>query len=142
MILLLGASGYMGQAFRDELERRRWPFTPLSRTELDYTRFEPLLRFLRETRPDFLINAAGHTGRPNVDACETERAGTLQGNTLLPATIANACLVAAVPWGHVSSGCIYAGAKLVEAGGERVEKDLTRPEVRSLLARNPQALRG
>ena len=142
MILLLGASGYMGQAFCRELDRRGSSFKPLSRAELDYTRFDPLLRFLRETKPAFLINAAGHTGRPNVDACETERAETLQGNTLLPATIAHACQVAAVPWGHVSSGCIYAGAKLVEAGGERTEKDLTQPEVRSLLAKNPQALRG
>ena len=40
-----------------------------------------------------------------MDACETARAETLAGNALLPLTIANACLAAKIPWGHVSSGC-------------------------------------
>ena len=43
MILLLGASGYVGQAFECELKNRCWPFTPLSRKQLDYSRFDLLL---------------------------------------------------------------------------------------------------
>src|ERR1043166_5993708 len=60
MIVLLGASGYIGRAFGGELQRRGWAFTPVSRTDFDYSRFEVLLRFLRETKPVFLINAAGY----------------------------------------------------------------------------------
>lgn len=142
MIALLGASGYIGQAFADELRRRSWDFQSFARPNLDYTRFEVLLEFLRQTKPEFLINAAGFAGQPNVDACETARAETLQGNTLLPATIAHACVAANVPWGHVSSGCIYTGAWVTEAGQRRVEKDLTRPEVKLLLAQSPSALQG
>src|SRR5882762_2838307 len=113
MILLLGATGYLGQAFLAELQRRGRPFTTLSRARLDYTRFDVLLDCLRKTKPDFVINAAGYTGKPNVDACEAARADTLQGNTLLPQTIAHACVAAAIPFGHVSSGCIYSGAHVV-----------------------------
>jgi dTDP-4-dehydrorhamnose reductase len=142
MIFLLGASGYMGQAFARELERRNWPFKALSRASLDGTRFDALFQFLRDTKPAFLINAAGYTGRPNVDACELARAETLLGNLVLPITIAQACQAAGIPWGHVSSGCIYAGAKVTTAGVERLEKDLTQPHVRSLLAGNPGALHG
>lgn len=131
MVILLGASGYMGQAFGRELDRRGWRHRTLSRSVLDYTRFDLLVKFLREVRPDFLINAAGFTGRPNVDACETARAETIQGNTLFPLTVAQACLAAGVPWGHVSSGCIYSGAWVVEPGGRRLETDLTRPEIRT-----------
>ena len=87
MIILLGASGYIGQAFVQELTRRHWPFLPLSRKQLDYSRFDLLLNFLRDRKPDFVLNAAGFTGKPNVDACETARAETLQGNTLLPLTL-------------------------------------------------------
>src|SRR6266436_4056860 len=105
MILLLGATGYIGQAFQRELTRRNWQFTALSRKEIDYSRFDVLLNFLRENKPVFLINAAGYTGKPNVDACETARAETLAGNTLLPLTIAHACMAAGIPFGHVSSGC-------------------------------------
>ncbi len=142
MILLLGASGYVGQAFAAALERRGKAFLPLTRRELDYTRFDQLLGCLRDRRPEFVVNAAGYTGKPNVDACEVARAETLQGNTLFPQTVSQACLVAGVPWGHVSSGCIYAGAKVAEAGAYRVEKDLARPELKELVRTRPTAICG
>ena len=142
MILLLGASGYVGQAFAQELARRDLPFTPLSRKQSDYSRFDSLLNYLREKKPSFVINAAGYTGKPNVDACEIARADTLQGNTLLPLTIAQACIATGIPFGHVSSGCIFSGAHIVEEGKSRVEKDLTRPELRRLPETNPAALQG
>jgi dTDP-4-dehydrorhamnose reductase len=132
MILLLGASGYIGQAFAAELQRRNRNFIPLSRREADYTRFGVLLELIRARKPAFVINAAGYTGKPNVDACELDKAGTLLGNTLLPQTVANACLAAGIPWGHISSGCIYSGAKISEGGTVRVEKDLTLPELHAL----------
>jgi dTDP-4-dehydrorhamnose reductase len=142
MIVLLGGSGYVGQAFEQELRRRQWAFTTLARRTVDYTRFETLLKVLRELQPSFLLNAAGYTGKPNVDACEAARAETLQGNTLLPLTIAHACATLGIPWGHVSSGCIHAGAFLVENGQARVEKDLTRPPLRQLVETQPEAVRG
>jgi dTDP-4-dehydrorhamnose reductase len=142
MILLLGASGYIGQAFARELQRRQRPFLPLSRKEVDYTNFDALLNFWKLRKPEFVINAAGYAGKPNVDACETARAETLLGNTLLPQTIAHACAIAGIPWGHVSSGCIYNGAKIVVDGRQRVEKDLTRPGLRELVDKSPEAIRG
>jgi dTDP-4-dehydrorhamnose reductase len=132
MLTLLGSTGYIGQAFAAELKRRQLPFEALSRSRLDYTNFEVFLGYLRRAQPGFVINAAGYTGKPNVDACETARADTLQGNTLFPAMLAHACAAAGIPWGHVSSGCIYSGAKVVQAGVERTEPDLTKPELRAL----------
>jgi dTDP-4-dehydrorhamnose reductase len=142
MILLLGASGYIGETFARELSRRGKPFKSLSRKELDYARFETLLKCLRDTRPEFLVNAAGYTGKPNVDACEIARADTLVGNTLLPQTIAQACAAADVPWGHVSSGCIFSGAKVSINGQIRAEKDMTRGDLKALAAGNPSAIHG
>jgi UDP-glucose 4,6-dehydratase len=142
MMLLLGATGYVGQAFARELMRRQWAFRALSREQVDYSRFETLLEFLRSNKPSFVLNAAGFAGRPNVDACETAQADTLQGNTLLPMTIADACAAADTPWGHVSSGCIYSGAHVVEGGHRAIESDLTKPSVRALIERSPSALQG
>jgi len=142
MILLLGGSGYIGQAFAEALERRGREHRVLSRRETDYTRFDLLLGVLRHSRPEFLINAAGFTGKPNVDACEQAKADTLAGNTLLPQTIAQACAVTGTPWGHVSSGCIYSGAKVVEGGRTRVEKDLTKPELQMLVRERPEVIHG
>ena len=142
MILLLGGSGYIGGAFVRELERRKLNFKSLSRREVDYARFDLLLDWLKANKPGFVINAAGFTGKPNVDACENARADTLAGNTLLPLTIANACAAAGIPWAHVSSGCIFSGAKIVEGGRARVEKDLTTPGLKGLLGANPAAIHG
>jgi UDP-glucose 4,6-dehydratase len=58
-----------------------------------------------------VINCAGYTGKPNVDACELHKAECLSGNAVLPGTIATACRRLAIPWGHVSSGCIYTGSR-------------------------------
>jgi len=142
MILLLGASGYIGQAFARELQVRGEVFTALSRKELDYSRFDPLLKYLRETKPAFVLNAAGYTGKPNVDACEIAKADTLLGNTLLPQTIAQACAATSIPWGHVSSGCIYSGAKIALDNKVAVEKDLSTPKYLELAEKNPSPIRG
>ena len=109
MIYLLGGSGYVGQAYQALFKRRAIPFRSLRRSELDYTNPAHLRAALERDQPEFLINAAGYTGKPNVDACELHKAECLLGNAVLPGLVAKACEEAGVPWGHVSSGCIYSG---------------------------------
>ncbi len=111
MILLLGGSGYVGSAYQALLTRKGLAFRNLRRADLDYTDRAALTELLRREKPAFLINAAGYTGKPNVDACELHKSECLLGNAVLPGTIALACADAGVPWGHVSSGCIYTGAR-------------------------------
>jgi dTDP-4-dehydrorhamnose reductase len=111
MIYLLGGSGYVGHAYQSLLSRKGIPFRNLRRAELDYANGEVLRAALLQDRPEFLINAAGYTGKPNVDACELHRHECLDGNAVLPGVVADACAAAGVPWGHVSSGCIFTGAR-------------------------------
>ncbi len=141
--VLLGYTGYIGEAFATELANRDEKYLCVSRSQVDYTDFKTLRTFLTEEQPTFLINCAGYTGKPNVDACEMDRAGTIMGNVRLSETLANACEVAGVPWGQVSSGCIYSGAKLRIAGQpERIEKDLMAPHVQELWQADPTILHG
>ena len=116
MIYLLGGSGYVGQAYQALLTRKGIPFRNLRRAELDYSDPSLLAAALRRDRPEFLINAAGYTGKPNVDACELHKGECLMGNAVLPGRIAQACAEAGVPWGHVSSGCIFTGARADGSG--------------------------
>jgi dTDP-4-dehydrorhamnose reductase len=111
MVYLLGASGYVGQAFQNLLSKKGVPFRSLSRSQIDYTNDRALSDIIRVGNPQFLINAAGYTGKPNVDACEDHKAECLDGNASLPGRIAKVCTDLGVPWGHVSSGCIYSGAR-------------------------------
>jgi dTDP-4-dehydrorhamnose reductase len=111
MILLLGGSGYIGTAFRKHLEQQGIPYRNATRAKSDYTQPAILVRLLRELKPDFLINCAGYTGKPNVDACELHKTECLLGNAVIPGIIGKACEQAGIPWGHVSSGCIYNGIR-------------------------------
>jgi dTDP-4-dehydrorhamnose reductase len=101
-----------------------------------------MVEYLRANTPEFVVNAAGFTGKPNVDACEDLQAETILGNTLLPQSIAQACLVCDIPWGHVSSGCIYTGARTTVNGHTRVEKNLNRPELRAMVDQTPECIHG
>ena len=142
MIILLGSTGYIGQAFAREIQRRGYPCKLLSRESLDYTRFDILFHYVRQIKPELLINAAGFTGRPNVDACENARAETLQGNLVLPQTLSRVCVMTNTPWGHISSGCIYSGAKVALNGRIYVKKNLNKPSLRKLYEEHPDRFQG
>tara|TARA_Y200000002_G_scaffold377385_1_gene382913 strand:+ start:673 stop:1545 length:873 start_codon:yes stop_codon:yes gene_type:complete len=121
MIYLLGGSGYVGQAYQKLLNQKGISFKNLVRNEVDYTNVDTLITAIKADKPDFLINSAGYTGKPNVDACEADKANCLFGNAILPGRIAKACEATNTPWGHVSSGCIFTGAR--EDGTEFTEED-------------------
>ncbi|GIW99732.1 MAG: hypothetical protein KatS3mg111_3065 [Pirellulaceae bacterium] len=111
MIVLLGGSGYVGTAFRRFLKAQEIPFESWSRVEIDYYDPRALRQALERVGAEFLINCAGYTGKPNVDACEIHKTECLLGNAVLPGLIRQACEEVGLPWGHVSSGCIYSGSK-------------------------------
>ncbi len=142
MIVLLGSSGWFGRAFAAELRRRGTSFIPLTRQAFDYTRFDYLFDYLRTMRPVFLINAAGHSCPPEEDGLETAREQAMLANALLPQMIARVCLMTKTPWGHLSTGSIYNGAKITGKDGMRVEDDLSRAGVREKFDAEPQAFAG
>jgi dTDP-4-dehydrorhamnose reductase len=143
MAILLGASGYIGQAFGKELKRRGIPFQPVSRKEINYTDYRVLRTTLQKEKPEFVINAGGFTGKRNVDACENQRGETIAGNVTLAQTVAQACDAAGVCLGYVSSGCIYTGAKVRrECGTWAVEDRLTEPLVSELLSKRSDRVAG
>ena len=121
MIILLGGSGYVGLAYQKLFAKLDIPFRNLARKQVDYTDAHQLADLLAESGAEFLINAAGYTGKPNVDACENDKAACVFGNAVLPGRIREACERAGVPWGHVSSGCIYTGER--PGGGGFREED-------------------
>ncbi|NDA64265.1 MAG: NAD-dependent epimerase/dehydratase family protein, partial [Chitinophagia bacterium] len=140
---ILGASGYIGEAFVAEAKKRKLDYWSVSRRNLDYTDFRTLLGALKKEKPYFVINAAGFTGKPNVDACENQKGETVTGNVTLAQTVAQACDVAGVKLGTVSSGCIYSGAKVRrQCGTWAVEDRLTEPLISELLEKRSDRVKG
>lgn len=111
MIIILGSTGYVGSKFPNYFHSFRHKITCASRSEVDYTNPKTLRSWLMASKPRFVINAAGFTGKPNVDACELAKAECLKGNAVLPGVIREVCEDLRIPWGHVSSGCIYSGRR-------------------------------
>lgn len=139
MVLVLGAETFVGRVFCAELRRRGHDY--LLPREKDYFDFPSLFDCIRKSKPDFLINAASHTGA-NADICEPAREEMLRTNTILTRFISQVCLMTNTPWGHVSSCGIYSGAKIVIATGVVVEKKLARGELLKMTTECPQKLRG
>ena len=126
-----------------EAKKRKLDYRSLSRRNLDYTDFQTLLGALKKEKPDFVVNAAGFTGKPNVDACENQKGETVAGNVTLAQTVATACDVAGIKLGFVSSGCIYTGAKVKrECGSWAVEDRLTEPLISELLEKRADRVLG
>jgi dTDP-4-dehydrorhamnose reductase len=118
---VLGTLGYLGSHFVRTIKSKRLTYLSLSRSEIDYANVDHLSAWINENKPTFLINAAGFTGKPNVDACELAKYDSLEGNAVLPGIIREVCEDLKIPWGHVSSGCIYSWRR--PDGGGWTEED-------------------
>lgn len=111
MFLLLGGSGYVGQAFAAHLRRRGLPFVAPTHGELDALSRDAVVQAVDAIRPDFVINAIGFTGRPNIDGTEREKLHCLITNATVPGILGEVLGERGIALGHVSSGCIYDGTR-------------------------------
>lgn len=59
------------------------------------------------TKPDFVLNAAGVTGRPNVDWCEDHKQETIRANIIGALTLADVCFLHGIHMTNFGTGCIY-----------------------------------
>ena len=113
MIILFGSTGYIGSEFKRQLEQKQIEFKCWSDTS--NTTFYDLEKWYAEAGYpiiDVAINAAGYTGKPNVDACELDKESTIHGNIVWPQILTDWCMLNDIQLGHVSSGCIYSGRRV------------------------------
>lgn len=104
-ILLIGANGYVGKKLNAAFYHKGWTTHCPTRDTLMSELIHATAKY------DYVVNAAGYTGRPNVDACKHNRQRVLQDNLLLPTLLTEWCLRHDTPLVHISSGCIYNGHK-------------------------------
>jgi dTDP-4-dehydrorhamnose reductase len=101
-VLIFGGEGWLAQKFY-----KIFPKAELSR--VDITNLKKVKRELNKKKPDIVINAAGKTGRPNIDWCEKHREETYLSNVIGPQIILKACERKGIYLIHLSSGCIFQG---------------------------------
>lgn len=117
MHIVLGSNGYIAKAIVKELNSRNLSHATLSRDHVDYTNMKFLDKYISNNtyqktikhRTISIINCAGYIGKPNVDACELNKADTVEGNVVFPAMLSQLCAEKGYLYTHISSGCIYGG---------------------------------
>lgn len=112
MIILFGATGYIGSEFKKQLAELKLPVFIWPNAKK--TTFKDLELWYEEAGYPLIgavINAAGYTGKPNVDSCEIHKADTIHGNIVWLQILTDWCILNDIPLGHVSSGCIYEGRR-------------------------------
>ncbi|KAK7265530.1 hypothetical protein RJT34_33150 [Clitoria ternatea] len=66
-----------------------------------------LERDIEETKPTHVFNAAGVTGRPNVDWCESHKVETIRTNVVGTLTLADVCRHKGLLLLNYATGCIF-----------------------------------
>lgn len=105
-ILIFGAGGYFGQHFTKFFQKQGWEVIT---ERVDIRDFNAVENSLQKFSPDVVLNAAGKTGRPNVDWCENHREETMLVNVSGAINVATACSLQNIYCVHVGSGCVYSG---------------------------------
>ena len=111
MFVVFGSSGFVGSRLVNYFKVNAYPYVGLTRNSTVLKNAKDFSDCLQRLKPSFLLNTAGFTGKPNVDACESANHECLQGNAVLPGIIREVCEDLKIPWGHISSGCIYSGRR-------------------------------
>ena len=118
--IILG-KGYVGNAVNTRFVNEGKSLSFLSRKDVDYTdplKLSQFIEFKQQSTTEIppssftIINCAGYTGNPNVDACELDynKPGVYALNAQLPITLAQVAMsYNNVDLIHISSGCIYSG---------------------------------
>lgn len=116
-VLILGAKGMLGQDLTALMQGRcaqglgRFGVLEISAIdieELDITDAERVGLYVRQERPDLIINCAAHT---DVDGCETERDRAFAVNADGAGNLANAAREVGALLTHISTDFIFGGTK-------------------------------
>lgn len=103
-VLLFGSRGYLGGQFLSLFPDAVCPAADIADSVA-------VAKALDAEKPDVVINAAGKTGRPNVDWCEDHKLETIRSNVTGPLVLLEECGKRGMYWVHMGSGCIYQGDK-------------------------------
>lgn len=68
---------------------------------------EEIEKEIAQVKPDYIINSAGVTGRPNVDWCEDNKQTTIRANIIGALNLADAAYLHNIHMTNFGTGCIY-----------------------------------
>lgn len=116
-ILITGANGMLAKAVRNELKDEELILTDVA--ELDITNIEAVRRFVKENKPQYIINCAAYTA---VDKAEEQLELARKVNALGPKNLAIVANEEDATLIHISTDYVFGGAKSVEEDYTEMEE--------------------
>ena len=101
VFLVYGKRGWIGGLVGDILKKQGYVY------HYAQERLEHAERDIERVKPTHIINAAGITGRPNVDWCETHKREVIQTNVAATLHMIDVAKRAGVHVTNFATGCIY-----------------------------------
>ena len=117
-VIVLG-NGYIGKKVYNYLTSTMTDFDVITMSKYYYqdpvllkeSLFNSLKTEFNNHEQKWLVNCVGYTGKPNVDACESDKQTCWDLNVTFPTILADFCLQNNIKVINISSGCIYDGPK-------------------------------
>ena len=107
-LLIVGASGTLGNAFQKICEQRGISYIPLSRLDIDILDEQNIHSVIALHKPWAVINAAGYV---KVDNAERDSANCFAVNTTAASLLAKACSQYSIRFMSFSSDLVFDGSK-------------------------------
>ena len=105
-ILLFGSTGFIGSHLKEALTAKGYK---VADPRIEIRNLDEVRKTIEKEKPDYIINATGMTGKPNVDWCEEHPVETYSVNVGGSLNIAVAALEHDIKVTQMSSGCVYDG---------------------------------
>ena len=115
--IVIFGNGWLGNKYKDYYKEKA------KIVSADISDPKAVEKVLDRLRPKIVINAAGKTGRPNVDWCEEHKLETLNSNITGPLMLLKSCVDRNIFLVQLSSGCLFNGKKR----GGFTEEDQPKP---------------
>jgi dTDP-4-dehydrorhamnose reductase len=118
--MVFGSTGWIGGQVCELLESRG---ETVIKAKARLENREDCARELDEARPTYVINAAGVTGRPNVDWCEDHKEEVLRTNVIGTMSLIDLCQQRDIHITNFATGCIYSYDDEHPIGGKRFKEE-------------------
>lgn len=102
--MIYGSNGWIGSLLVQLLKDQGASF------EVGTARLEDraaIMADIERVKPTRILNAAGVTGRPNVDWCETNKQACVRGNVIGTLNLADVCDQTGIHMVYYGTGCIF-----------------------------------
>lgn len=135
-VLIVGCNGQLGHELKNKIENK-YELILTNRTNLDITNVAETVKFIKDNKPDIVINCAAFTA---VDLCEEKEEEAYKANAIGPKNLAIAAKKVNAKLVHISTDYVFDGEGIKDCDENlRPYHELDKPNPQSAYGRTKLA---